>query len=69
MKKGQRVNVRQLAADYLLVVITLKSIECPVCPQLLKILNLYGLEQDVNRYVDPFTQREWEIEPDRKKVI
>ncbi|KAI7853218.1 hypothetical protein BDC45DRAFT_511634 [Circinella umbellata] len=67
--KGQRVNVRQLAADYLLVLITLKSIECPVCPQLLKILNLYGLELDVDRYIDPFTQREWEIEPDRKKFF
>ncbi|KAI9474870.1 hypothetical protein BDB00DRAFT_934191 [Zychaea mexicana] len=67
--RGKRVNVRQLAEDYLLVLITLKKIECPVCPQLLKILNLYGLEPDENKYVDPFTHRVWEIEPDRKKFF
>ncbi|KAI9264355.1 hypothetical protein BDA99DRAFT_537066 [Phascolomyces articulosus] len=67
--QGKRVNVRQLATDYLLVLITLKKPECPVCPQLLKILNLYGLEPEENQYVDPFTHRIWEIEPDRKKFF
>ncbi|KAI8145873.1 hypothetical protein BJV82DRAFT_576871 [Fennellomyces sp. T-0311] len=67
--RGQRVDVRQLASDYLLVLITLKRADCPVCPQLLKMLNLYGLEPDANKYVDPFTQREWDIEPDRKKFF
>lgn len=58
----------RLASDYHLILITLKRISCPVCPQLLRILNLYGLDPNTNQYVDPFTQKVWEINPHRKRV-
>ncbi|KAI8391628.1 uncharacterized protein BYT42DRAFT_202243 [Radiomyces spectabilis] len=67
--KGNKINIEQLANEHHLVLITMKSIPCPVCPQLLRILNMYGLDPDVNRYVDPFTQQEWTIDPERKKFF
>jgi uncharacterized protein YlaN (UPF0358 family) len=51
-----------------LILITLKNTTCPICPQLLKILNMYGLEANVNTFSDPFSQQVWEIDDIRKKV-
>lgn len=62
------VDVPRLASEYHLIVITLKSTRCPVCPQLLKILNVYGLDAMTNTYVDPFTQKVWQIDKNRKRV-
>ncbi|CAI2181716.1 17581_t:CDS:2 [Funneliformis geosporum] len=43
---GSNVNVYELSRRYVLIFITLKATWCPVCPQLLYILNLHGLHDD-----------------------
>lgn len=67
--QDKQVDVPRLASEYHLIIITLKSAKCPVCPQLLKILNVYGLDTTTSAYVDPYTQKVWEIDQDRKRVI
>ncbi|GAN05851.1 hypothetical protein MAM1_0103c05327 [Mucor ambiguus] len=67
--RGNRVDVEQLATDYHLILITLKNTTCPACPQLLKILNMYGLDPDCHEYIDPFTQQEFTIDPVRKRFF
>ncbi|ORY91937.1 hypothetical protein BCR43DRAFT_497522 [Syncephalastrum racemosum] len=67
--QGRPVNVTQLTENYRVIVVTLKSTVCPVCPQFLRILNLYGLDPDENRIIDPFTHQVMEISPDRKKFF
>lgn len=63
------MDVNQLASNFHLILITLKNTTCPACPQLLKILNMYGLDPDCNDYIDPFTHQEFTIDSDRKRVI
>lgn len=58
----------KLAASHHLILITLKNTTCPVCPQLLRILNVYGLDSDNNSLSDPFTLQEWKIDTIRKRV-
>ncbi|KAI9027435.1 hypothetical protein CLU79DRAFT_832818 [Phycomyces nitens] len=67
--QGKKINVRQLANDYHLILITLKNTECKVCPQLLHVLNLYGMDPDCYKYVDPFTHQVLEIDNLRKKFF
>ncbi|KAI9478831.1 MAG: hypothetical protein EXX96DRAFT_539891 [Benjaminiella poitrasii] len=55
--KGSPIDVIKLSSQYHLILITLKSTTCPVCPQLLKILNAYGLDPECNHYTDPFTEQ------------
>ncbi|CAG8649857.1 5149_t:CDS:2 [Funneliformis caledonium] len=43
---GFTVNVDEAAKRHVLIFITLKATWCPVCPQLLYILNLHGLHDD-----------------------
>ncbi|KAI8981065.1 hypothetical protein BDB01DRAFT_795194 [Pilobolus umbonatus] len=45
--KGNKVDVSYLASHYHLILITLTNVDCPGCPQLLKILNMYGLNNDI----------------------
>ncbi|KAF7731568.1 hypothetical protein EC973_009332 [Apophysomyces ossiformis] len=56
--KGEAVHVSELSSNYRVFLITLKSALCPVCPQLLHILNLYGLDPNMTTYTDPFTFKE-----------
>ncbi|KAF1796605.1 hypothetical protein FB192DRAFT_1405282, partial [Mucor lusitanicus] len=67
--RGNRVDVEQLATDYHLILITLKNTTCPACPQLLKILNMYGLDPECHEYSDPFTHQEFTIDPVRKRFF
>ncbi|KAL7335211.1 hypothetical protein PS15p_200716 [Mucor circinelloides] len=67
--RGSRVDVKQLASDYHLILITLKNTTCPACPQLLKILNMYGLDPDCHEFIDPFTHQEFTIDPVRKRFF
>ncbi|KAG2202166.1 hypothetical protein INT46_005804 [Mucor plumbeus] len=65
--RGNRVDVNQLASNFHLILITLKNTTCPACPQLLKILNMYGLDPDCHEYIDPFTHQEFTIDSDKKR--
>ncbi|KAI8885584.1 hypothetical protein K501DRAFT_322401 [Backusella circina FSU 941] len=67
--KGNRVDVKKLASEYHLILITLKNTNCPVCPQLLRILNMFGLDPDTNSFVDPFIQQEFTIDPVQKQYF
>ncbi|KAG0171318.1 hypothetical protein DFQ30_001150 [Apophysomyces sp. BC1015] len=67
--RGQTVQVNQLAAIYRVFLITLKHAKCPVCPQLLHILNLYGLDPNKTTYTDPFTHEELGISPNEKNFF
>ncbi|ORZ23353.1 hypothetical protein BCR42DRAFT_487339 [Absidia repens] len=67
--KGHKIDVKQLAQEYRLILITFKSASCLVCPQLLHILNMYGLVSDCTTYEDPFTLEEWEIDEPTKKFF
>ncbi|CAO3591266.1 unnamed protein product [Absidia cylindrospora] len=67
--KGQKIDVKQLAQEYRLILITFKTALCLVCPQLLHMLNMYGLESDCTTYEDPFTLEEWEIDEPTKKFF
>ncbi|KAK4517042.1 uncharacterized protein ATC70_000370 [Mucor velutinosus] len=67
--RGNRVDVKQLATDYHLILITLKNATCPACPQLLKVLNMYGLDPDCHEFIDPFTHQEFTIDPVRKRFF
>ncbi|RIA91730.1 hypothetical protein C1645_766904, partial [Glomus cerebriforme] len=59
---GHTVNVDELAKRYALIYITLKATWCPVCPQLLLILNLHGLHDDPPAsFHDPFDRTIMEI--------
>ncbi|CAG8724163.1 15163_t:CDS:2, partial [Acaulospora morrowiae] len=52
---GHTINVKELSRRYVLILITLKSTSCPVCPQLLLLLNLHGLQDNPPaEYRDPF---------------
>ncbi|GBC00113.1 hypothetical protein RclHR1_03750012 [Rhizophagus clarus] len=52
---GRSVDVDVLAKRYVLIFITLKATWCPVCPQLLLILNFHGLKDDCQTsFCDPF---------------
>ncbi|GBC23525.2 uncharacterized protein OCT59_011135 [Rhizophagus irregularis] len=52
---GHTVNVDELAKRFVLIFITLKATWCPVCPQLLLILNFHGLKDDCpTSFCDPF---------------
>ncbi|RUP51809.1 hypothetical protein BC936DRAFT_145619 [Jimgerdemannia flammicorona] len=64
---GNQVDVASLAEQYQLIVITLKASWCPVCPELLKILNVSGLRDDQDVYVDRFTHETTRMNPDTKK--
>ncbi|KAI8086097.1 uncharacterized protein BX664DRAFT_150519 [Halteromyces radiatus] len=61
--------MKQLAKDYRLILLTFKNSSCPVCPQLLHILNLYGVDPHSTTYQDPFTLEEWEIDEATKKFF
>ncbi|KAI8339423.1 hypothetical protein BC941DRAFT_420448 [Chlamydoabsidia padenii] len=67
--KGNKVDIKKLAHDYRLILITLKNASCMVCPQLLHILNLYGLDPTCTTYQDPFTLEEMEIDEPTKKFF
>lgn len=60
--------MQSLASSHHLILITLKSASCPICPQLLKILNVYGLDPDTNNFTDPFTLQKLEMDSVRKRV-
>jgi hypothetical protein len=60
--------VNQLASNYHLILITLKNTTCPACPQLLRVLNMYGLDPDQNTLADPFTHQQVTIDSSRKRV-
>ncbi|CAG8484788.1 17880_t:CDS:2 [Cetraspora pellucida] len=52
---GRSINIKELAKLHVLILITLKAAWCPVCPQLLLILNLYGLQDNSpESFQDPF---------------
>ncbi|CAG8548788.1 9737_t:CDS:2 [Racocetra fulgida] len=52
---GRSINIIELAKLHVLILITLKAAWCPVCPQLLLILNLYGLQDSPpESFRDPF---------------
>ncbi|CAG8795434.1 11894_t:CDS:2, partial [Racocetra persica] len=52
---GHSINIKELAKLHVLILITLKAAWCPVCPQLLLILNLYGLQDSPpESFRDPF---------------
>ncbi|CAG8452488.1 8535_t:CDS:2 [Dentiscutata erythropus] len=52
---GHSINIKELAKQHVLILITLKAGWCPVCPQLLRILNIYGLQDNPpETFQDPF---------------
>ncbi|CAG8617002.1 13066_t:CDS:2 [Dentiscutata heterogama] len=52
---GRSINIKELAKHHVLILITLKASWCPVCPQLLRILNIYGLQDNPpETFQDPF---------------
>ncbi|RIB09747.1 hypothetical protein C2G38_2107792 [Gigaspora rosea] len=54
---GHSVNIKELAKLHVLILITLKAGWCPVCPQLLQILNIYGLQNNPPEiFQDPFNR-------------
>ncbi|CAG8717587.1 10093_t:CDS:2, partial [Scutellospora calospora] len=54
---GRSINVKELAKLHVLILITLKATWCPVCPQLLVLLNLYGLQDNPpESFQDPFDE-------------
>ncbi|GAA5809383.1 hypothetical protein MFLAVUS_002791 [Mucor flavus] len=63
------VHVASLAASHHLILITLKNVQCPICPQLLRILNIYGLDPNCDSLSDPFTLQEWKIDSIRKRLL
>ncbi|RUS22967.1 hypothetical protein BC937DRAFT_94313, partial [Endogone sp. FLAS-F59071] len=65
---GNEIDVKALAQKYQLIVITLKATWCPVCPELMKILNVWGVRDDVDVYVDRFSQAHRSVNPKSKKV-
>ncbi|KAI8639902.1 hypothetical protein BD408DRAFT_420524 [Parasitella parasitica] len=67
--QGSRVDVNQLASKFHLILITLKNTTCPACPQLLKILGMYGLDPGCHEFIDPFTHQEFTIDPVRKRFF
>ncbi|CAG8477792.1 11310_t:CDS:2 [Diversispora eburnea] len=63
---GRTVNVGELASRHVLVFITLKATWCPVCPQLLLILNLHGLQDDPpSEFRDPFDDSIMRVDPEK----
>ncbi|KAG2197416.1 hypothetical protein INT47_005669 [Mucor saturninus] len=67
--QNNKINVPLLASTHRLILITLKCASCATCPQLLKILNVYGLEPDINHYTDPYTLAELNMDSDRKQFF
>ncbi|KAI8967537.1 hypothetical protein BDF20DRAFT_991852 [Mycotypha africana] len=65
--EGERVNVDKLAETSRLILITIKSTACPACPQLLKLLNVFGLDPRTNTFIDPFTSQKVTVEASKKK--
>ncbi|KAI9298526.1 hypothetical protein K502DRAFT_362275 [Neoconidiobolus thromboides FSU 785] len=56
--EGKEINVQKLANQHHLILVTLKSTKCAVCPPMLKTINRYGLNNDVvnekkNKELDP----------------
>ncbi|GAB5593173.1 hypothetical protein Unana1_08073 [Umbelopsis nana] len=66
--KGNQLDVRALASQYYLVVITLKSVQCPVCPVLLQLINLCSGIEGTTEFSDPFTLQTLQVEPDDQKL-
>ncbi|CAO3617029.1 unnamed protein product [Cunninghamella blakesleeana] len=66
---GKAINIKQLANDYQLILITLKSTICMVCPQLLVVLNFCGLNANCTTYHDIFSQEEYVITEIQKKLF
>lgn len=62
------MDIHNLVSRYNVILITLKSVQCPVCPQLLKILNLYGLDPNMDSYTDPFTSEHLEVDKVLQRV-
>ncbi|RHZ56378.1 hypothetical protein Glove_402g12 [Diversispora epigaea] len=61
---GQTFNVGELASRHVLIFITLKATWCPVCPQLLLILNLHGLQDNPpEEFRDPFDDSIMKVDP------
>ncbi|KAI7861516.1 hypothetical protein BDF14DRAFT_1746812 [Spinellus fusiger] len=67
--KGRAINVQQLAKDHRLILIVVKNSKCKLSPELLRILNLYGLDPHCTTYKDPFTREEMSIDPQRKRFF
>ncbi|KAI8064163.1 hypothetical protein BC940DRAFT_306318 [Gongronella butleri] len=64
---GNTVDVRQLATQFHLILLTFKDTTCPACPQLLHVLNMYGVDPECFTFKDPFTLEEYEIDATTKK--
>ncbi|CAG8561726.1 10121_t:CDS:2, partial [Paraglomus occultum] len=53
---GHVHDVVELSKEYTIVIITIKSTKCPVCPELLKLLNFLGLhDTPPSKFEDPFS--------------
>ncbi|KAI8362708.1 hypothetical protein EDC96DRAFT_512273 [Choanephora cucurbitarum] len=66
---GNTLDINRLTLKHHLILITLKSTTCPACPELLKLLNLYGLDENMHDYIDPFTHQQYTVDPMRKKFF
>lgn len=53
--KGRQIDVRALADQFYLIVVTLKSVYCPVCPVFLELINFCSGMGEPPEFVDPFT--------------
>ncbi|KAI8368493.1 hypothetical protein BD560DRAFT_398860 [Blakeslea trispora] len=67
--EGNELDINTLTLRYHLILITIKSTVCPACPELLKLLNMYGLDANTNSYLDPFTHQEHSVDPIQKKFF
>ncbi|KAL1920780.1 uncharacterized protein VTP21DRAFT_11415 [Calcarisporiella thermophila] len=68
--RGSSINVRELALERCLVVITLKATWCPVCPVLLRLLNISGLFHDKPKeFHDPFSSNVISIPEDLFRIF
>ncbi|CAG8662492.1 1554_t:CDS:2, partial [Acaulospora colombiana] len=62
---GHKIDVEDLLKHYVLIFITLKSTLCPVCPQLLLLLNLHGLQDNPPaEFRDPFDYSVTRVPPE-----
>ncbi|KAI8580525.1 hypothetical protein K450DRAFT_237447 [Umbelopsis ramanniana AG] len=66
--KGRQIDIRSLATQYYLVVISLKSVQCPVCPVLLQLINMCSGKDGKDELIDPFTSEIMRINPEDKEI-